>query len=40
MKKKLPYEETEIEVLFFPTEDIVTASNFEENGDTSDDSWD
>ena len=37
-KTKLPYEEAELEVVFFSTEDIVTVSTTE-NVDPSDDSW-
>jgi len=36
--KKLPYEDAELEVVFFSSEDIVTVSTTE-NVDTSDDSW-
>ena len=38
MNNKLPYEDAEIEVVFFSTEDIVTASTMS-NVDTGDDSW-
>ena len=38
MNNKLPYEDAEIEVVFFSTEDIVTASTMT-NVDTGDDSW-
>ena len=37
-KTKLPYEEAELEVVFFSTEDIVTVSTTD-NVDPSDDSW-
>ena len=36
--KKLPYEDAELEVVFFSSVDIVTVSTTE-NVDTSDDSW-
>lgn len=36
--KKLPYEDAELEVVFFSAEDIVTSSTFE-NVDTSDGAW-
>ena len=36
--KKLPYEDCELEIVFFSTEDIVTVSTTE-NVDQSEDSW-
>ena len=36
--EKLPYEDCELEVVFFSTEDIVTVSTTE-NVDPSEDSW-
>lgn len=36
--KKLPYEDAELEVVIFSSEDIVTASDMS-NVDPSEDSW-
>ena len=36
--KKLPYEDAELEVVLFSSEDIVTASNTD-NSDMSEDAW-
>lgn len=38
MNNKLPYEDAELKVIFFSTEDIVTVSTLE-NVVTDDDSW-